>query len=144
MRPALAAIAVLLLAATPAFAQFPPPGIYRCTTADGAPVGTLSLFAAGDYQFSVARDASFAEKAGDPGNGKGQLASASTSVTALLRAAGDGLSLEGLVPHRPATPHQFQLCRCRRQPGELRGAGEVGSPPSPPGPPRRWGRAPPP
>jgi hypothetical protein len=83
MRPALAALAVLLAAATPALAQFPPPGIYRCTTEAGAPLGTLSLFAAGDYQFSVAADASFAEKPGDPGNGKGQLASASTAITVL-------------------------------------------------------------
>jgi hypothetical protein len=63
-----------------AFAQFPPPGVYRCTGAAGAPIGTLSLFAAGEYQFSVAADASFKEKPGDPGNGKGQLTSASTSV----------------------------------------------------------------
>ena len=83
MRPALVATALLLLASTPALAQFPPPGIYRCTTESGAPLGTLSLFAAGDYQFSVAADASFAEKAGDPGNGKGQVASAGTTVTAL-------------------------------------------------------------
>ena len=74
---------VLLLAMTvSAIAQFPPPGIYRCTAGDGAPLGTLSLFAAGDYQFSVADGPDYKEKAGDPGNGKGQLASASTSVTA--------------------------------------------------------------
>jgi hypothetical protein len=66
-----------------AFAQFPPPGVYRCATAGGAPFGTLTLLADGDYQFSVAADASFKEKAGDPGNGKGQVASASTAVTAI-------------------------------------------------------------
>lgn len=66
----------------PALAQFPPPGIYRCTIGSGAPLGTLTLFAAGDYRFSVAADASYAEKAGDPGNGEGQLTSAGTSVTA--------------------------------------------------------------
>jgi hypothetical protein len=66
-----------------AFAQFPPPGVYRCSTAAGAPFGTLSLLTDGDYQFSVAADASFKEKAGDPGNGKGQVASASTAVTAM-------------------------------------------------------------
>jgi hypothetical protein len=75
------AVILSLAAAGPVLAQFPPPGVYRCTR-DGAPLGTLTLFAAGDYQFSVAADASYAEKAGDPGNGKGQLASASTSVTA--------------------------------------------------------------
>lgn len=84
MRPTLILLAMLVFSAwnSAAFAQFPPPGIYRCTSAAGAPLGTLSLFAAGDYQFSVAADASFKEKVGDPGNGKGQVASASTSVTA--------------------------------------------------------------
>ena len=83
MRRVLPSTAGLLFASVgPALAQFPPPGIYRCTTDTGAPLGTLTLFAAGDYQFSVAMDASYKEKAGDPGNGKGQLASASTSVTA--------------------------------------------------------------
>jgi len=76
----LAAVAVPCMTCA-AMAQFPPPGIYRCVTLAGAPLGTLSLFAAGDYQFSVAADASFAEKAGDSGNGKGQLTSASTSIT---------------------------------------------------------------
>ncbi len=77
-------IASLLLVATalPALAQFPPPGVYRCTSAAGAPFGTLSLFAAGDYQFSVAAGPDFSQKAGDPGNGKGQVTSASTSVEA--------------------------------------------------------------
>ena len=84
MRQTLAIVATIALAgwSTLAFAQFPPPGIYRCTTKTGAPLGTLSLFAAGDYQFSVAGGPDYKEKAGDPGNGKGQLASASTSVTA--------------------------------------------------------------
>jgi len=85
MRLSLLAVAAIVFAAwsSLAFAQFPPPGIYRCTTAAGAPFGTLSLLADGDYQFSVAADASFKEKAGDPGNGKGQVASASTAVTAM-------------------------------------------------------------
>ena len=84
MRLRLVPLIAMSLAASagPALAQFPPPGVYRCATAAGAPLGTLTLFAAGDYQFSVAADASFAEKPGDPGNGKGQLASAGTSVTA--------------------------------------------------------------
>lgn len=84
MRLRLAGLATLSLAAWSggAVAQFPPPGIYRCVDHGGAPLGTLSLFVDGDYQFSVAADASFAEKPGDPGNGKGQLASAGTSVTA--------------------------------------------------------------
>ena len=83
MRPILPIFApVLLIVATvPALAQFPPPGIYRCTTGDGVPLGTLSLFAAGDYQFSVADGPGYKEKAGDPGNGKGQVASAGGAIT---------------------------------------------------------------
>jgi len=83
MRLAIAAIATAIFAAwaSAAFAQFPPPGVYRCTQ-NSAPFGTLSLFAAGDYQFSVAKDASYAQKPGDPGNGKGQVTSSSTSVIA--------------------------------------------------------------
>lgn len=61
-----------LLAATPAFAQFPPPGIYGCVDGAGASMGTLSLFVAGDYEF-----------AGPDLNGKGQVASAGPSVNAL-------------------------------------------------------------
>jgi hypothetical protein len=76
-------VAALLLAATSAaFAQFPPPGIYRCATGDGVPLGTLSLFAAGDYQFSVADGPDYKEKAGDRGNGRGQVASAGGAITA--------------------------------------------------------------
>jgi hypothetical protein len=82
MRTALLSFVATLAMTSAALAQFPPPGIYRCTTGDGAPLGTLSLFVAGDYQFSVADGADYKEKAGDPGNGKGQLASASTAVTA--------------------------------------------------------------
>ena len=83
MRPMLPVFAAVLLAVVtvPALAQFPPPGIYRCTTGDGAPLGTLSLFAAGDYQFSVADGPDYKEKAGDPGNGKGQVASAGGAIT---------------------------------------------------------------
>ncbi len=84
MRLTLVAFAALALlaSASHAFAQFPPPGIYRCAGADGTPLGTLSLLVQGDYQFSVAASPAFDEKAGDPGNGKGQLTSAGKSVTA--------------------------------------------------------------
>ena len=83
MRPALMIAAALsLTAVSPALAQFPPPGIYHCSNADGSALGTLSLLVQGDYQFSVAASPAFDEKAGDPGNGKGQLASAGKSVTA--------------------------------------------------------------
>jgi len=41
-------------AATPALAQFPPPGVYACTDATGAAVGELNLFTAGDYTWVAA------------------------------------------------------------------------------------------
>ena len=63
----------LLALASPALAQFPPPGIYACLDATGKLFGTLSLFVAGDYDFSS--DA--IER------GQGQLASAGPSVDAL-------------------------------------------------------------
>lgn len=56
-----------------AWAQFPPPGIYACITADKAAFGTLTLLVAGDYDFTSDATAS----------GKGQLASAGPSVDAL-------------------------------------------------------------
>lgn len=71
MRTALACC--LMLAATPALAQFPPPGIYACADAGGTTLGSLSLLVAGDYQWQAADGTSAA----------GQVASASTSVTAL-------------------------------------------------------------
>ena len=66
-------IITLTLLATPALAQFPPPGIYKCANANGGGVGTLSLLVAGDYQFDDAAGKSMT----------GQVASASTSVEAL-------------------------------------------------------------
>jgi hypothetical protein len=78
------ALAIALLAsiaATPALAQFPPPGVYACTTADGAPFGELNLFVAGDYSL----------KGTDGNSASGQLASAANSVNPLsgpLRDAG--------------------------------------------------------
>jgi hypothetical protein len=46
--------AALILAATPALAQFPPPGIYPCRTdLDQPALGTLSLLVAGDYQWAA-------------------------------------------------------------------------------------------
>lgn len=70
MRPLLALPLILL--ATPALAQFPPPGIYACTSA-GAPFGELTLLVAGDYSF----------KGADGTTGNGQIASAGTDVDVL-------------------------------------------------------------
>lgn len=61
-----------ILLATPALAQFPPPGIYACSSA-GAPFGELTLLVAGDYSF----------RAVDGTTGSGQVASAGTDVDAL-------------------------------------------------------------
>ena len=72
MRPLLAVL-VLLPLTTPALAQFPPPGVYSCTDAGGAPFGELTLFVAGDYAFTGA----------DGRSATGQLASAGTDVNPL-------------------------------------------------------------
>jgi hypothetical protein len=68
----LLALALILLA-TPALAQFPPPGVYACVNVNGEAVGRLTLLVAGDYGF-------------DDVTGKsatGQVASAGTGVEAL-------------------------------------------------------------
>jgi hypothetical protein len=70
MRIALAA--ALILVASPAFAQFPPPGIYACVDASGAKLGTLSLLVAGDYQWDTP----------DGKSATGQVTSATTSLKA--------------------------------------------------------------
>jgi hypothetical protein len=71
MRPLLA-LPLLLLFATPALAQFPPPGVYACTSG-GASFGELTLLVAGDYSF----------KAADGTTAGGQVASAGTNVDAV-------------------------------------------------------------
>ena len=63
----------LIALASPAFAQFPPPGVYTCDDAKGAELGTISLLVAGDYQWQTL----------DGGAVSGQMTSASTSVEAL-------------------------------------------------------------
>jgi len=68
------AIAIAACAfASPALAQFPPPGIYPCTDATGHALGTLSLLVAGDYQWQAA----------DGSSSTGQVASAATDIEAL-------------------------------------------------------------
>lgn len=73
----------LALTICPAFAQFPPPGIYQCVDVSGAPFGTLTLLVAGDYTFDS-----------DTGvGGKGQVASSGNSVDAISGPLADmGLS----------------------------------------------------
>ncbi|MDB5540668.1 MAG: hypothetical protein JWQ89_2395 [Devosia sp.] len=72
MRPLHVAAALALLA-TPALAQFPPPGVYACVGEDGASLGELTLFVAGDYSFKNA--------AGN--SASGQVASAANDVNPL-------------------------------------------------------------
>lgn len=72
MRPLVLA-ATLALVAPPALAQFPPPGIYACVSENGANLGELTLFVAGDYSF----------KNVDGNSASGQVASAGTDVNPL-------------------------------------------------------------
>ncbi|MBI4922914.1 MAG: hypothetical protein HY834_14295 [Devosia nanyangense] len=62
----------LVLVVSPALAQFPPPGVYGCTSEAGDTLGVLSLLVAGDYQWDA-----------DGVSVTGQVASAGTGVEAL-------------------------------------------------------------
>lgn len=73
MKQLAAATLIALCAATPAMAQFPPPGVYQCVDMNGGAFGTLSLSPAGEYDFQAA----------DGIGGSGQLASAGNSVNAI-------------------------------------------------------------
>ena len=68
----IALVVAVLLSATPALAQFPPPGIYACADEAGTAIGTISLLVAGDYQWDANGVSS-----------TGQMASAGDSVEAL-------------------------------------------------------------
>lgn len=72
MRFTLSLLALIAFTA-PALAQFPPPGVYVCTSESGDKLGSLSLLVAGDYQWQTL----------DGKSVNGQVASASTSVEAL-------------------------------------------------------------
>jgi len=65
--------AAITLFASPALAQFPPPGVYSCVSENGANLGELTLFVAGDYSF----------KNVDGNSASGQVASAGTDVNPL-------------------------------------------------------------
>lgn len=83
-RPIAITLVTLALATAPAFAQFPPPGIYQCVDMNGAAFGTLTLFAAGDYDFT----------SGATIGGEGQVASSGNSVDALTGPLAD-IALKG-------------------------------------------------
>ena len=68
----------LLVLATPALAQFPPPGVYDCKSPDGTRLGTLSLLVGGDYQWDTAGATS-----------GGQVASSGSTVDALTGVLAD-------------------------------------------------------
>lgn len=72
---------LLVVLATPALAQFPPPGVYACSSG-AEPFGELTLLVAGDYSFERA----------DGKAGSGQIASAGTDVDVL---SGPLLGLKG-------------------------------------------------
>ena len=84
MRP-LHLAAAFALFATPALAQFPPPGVYACVSENGANLGELTLFVAGDYSF----------KNVDGNSGSGQVASAGNDVNPLSGPLKD-MQLEGV------------------------------------------------
>ena len=84
MRPLTLAAALAFLA-TPALAQFPPLGVYKCVSETGANLGELTLFVAGDYSF----------KNVDGNSGSGQVASAGTDVNPLSGPLKD-MQLEGV------------------------------------------------
>lgn len=69
----LLAVAIVGFLSSPALAQFPPPGVYKCVSETGANLGELTLFVAGDYSF----------KNVDGNSASGQVASAGTDVNPL-------------------------------------------------------------
>ncbi|WP_193336711.1 hypothetical protein [Devosia beringensis] len=73
LRKTLLTATTMLCLTLPALAQFPPPGIYDCSRADGSAFGTLTLFVAGDYDFVT----------DDMPRGQGQVASSGSQVQAL-------------------------------------------------------------
>lgn len=73
IRPIAIIISALAFSTAPAWAQFPPPGVYQCVDMSGSAFGILTLFVAGDYDFAT--------KSGI--GGKGQVASSGNGVTAL-------------------------------------------------------------
>lgn len=73
IRPIAITIMALGLTIAPAFAQFPPPGIYQCVDMSGKAFGILSLQVAGDYEFLSPVTV----------GGTGQVASSGNSVTAV-------------------------------------------------------------
>lgn len=73
MRILVACLTTALLTATPALAQFPPPGVYGCVDGEGTAAGELTLLVAGDYSFTDAQGET----------GSGQVASAGTDVDPL-------------------------------------------------------------
>jgi hypothetical protein len=73
--------AAFVIAATcPVFAQLPA-GVYRCTSADMAPAGVLTISDGGQYQYQAVSDADFTPVPDDPANGSGQLAAEGDALT---------------------------------------------------------------
>jgi len=72
-RPIAITLVTFALATAPAFAQFPPPGIYQCIDLDGEAFGILTLLVGSDYEFQSDTTV----------GGSGQIASSGNSVTAV-------------------------------------------------------------
>lgn len=88
----------LLLLTTPAFAQFPPPGIYACTDGTGRELGTLSLLVAGDYQWDTP----------DGQSAMGQMTSAANRVEAISGVLGEQHWAGRFVTERGETTFAFE------------------------------------
>jgi hypothetical protein len=87
----------LMIATTPALAQFPPPGIYACEDAAGTKLGTLSLLVAGDYQWDA-----------DGQTYTGQIASSGTNVEALSGPLGDAKGKGSFLTQMDRTSFVFE------------------------------------
>jgi hypothetical protein len=76
---------LLALFATPAFAQFPPPGDYACVDAAGKALGTMLLLPAGDYLWTGVDGVTL----------QGQMTSSGVSVRAISGVLLDAFHLTG-------------------------------------------------
>lgn len=118
---ATAAVAAITLAAGPALATSPAPasggdGTWRCFANGNIPIGTLIIGGDG-YEFVVTRTTDFSTvKAGDPGNGTGDLAWQDTTFVPTSGPLKDsyevtgGLDADGLSLNNQGGA----LMRCRR------------------------------
>jgi hypothetical protein len=96
-----------ILMATPAAAQFPPPGAYACVDGAGTTLGTLLLVPSGDYAWTTP----------DGVTAEGQIASAANSVRALSGVLFEDYHLSGAFETDEAGDTRFVFSSDR---GEIR------------------------